>query len=109
MGYIYIIRTINYDINVYKIIKTDGNYNVPVNMELINKFYMVNETLAGQYLMSILSKFKYNNNEFYKCPIEWLEMACQYVQRKVNRDDNIMDLDLPWLIYTSENIYSGMH
>lgn len=100
MGFIYILWSINYGEEVYKIIKADGNYNIPIKnqngMDVINKFYMQNETLAEQYLRSVLVKFKYNN-EFYKCPREWLEIACQYVQRKVNRDEDIMDLDLPWL------------
>ena len=96
MGYIYIIWSINFGENVYKIIKGSNTYIPQPGIEIINRFHMINETLAEQFLRSALYRFKYND-EFYRCPKEWLELACQYVQRKINRDEDIMDLDLPWL------------
>ena len=96
MGFIYIIWSIDYGVGVYRIVKSNGNTNLPPNIELIRKYSYVNENLAEIYLRNVLNKFLHNR-EFYKCPQEWLELACQYVQKIVNRDEEIMDLDLPWV------------
>ena len=93
MGFLYIIWSIDYGVGIYKIVKGDGNF--PPGIEVISKFNFNNDDLAIMYLKKVLSKFSYNR-EFYKCSQEWLGMACQYVQRIVNRDEDIMDLELPW-------------
>ena len=95
--------SIDYGEYIYKIGKTNGSYKLtsryntysPNGTEEIGRFPVNNDVLAEKYLKSILHKFHYRN-EFYRCPKEWLEIACLYVQRRINQDEDIMDLDLPW-------------
>ena len=100
-GFIYILKPkyINYA-SYYKLgigyiyYANDTEYNTK---EIVMESFLIRNIYFGiEKLKEILSIFN-KGNGIYRCDLNWMKLSCLYVQRRINMDDNIMDVELPFI------------
>lgn len=98
-GFIHIIDS-TYNIqgltcDLYKIEQTNNMVYFNKNNKVIETFKMNDINSANIMIHRLLSKY-HVNGDYYNTNSFWIQLTCSHVQRIINRDENIMDVDLPF-------------
>ena len=97
------IQIICYDdpaVDCYRIVYPKDNAHnlieVPLKSRIAESYSVMDIESAQKLINQLISKFMLNDDTFL-LNINWLKLVCKKVQREVNNDSSIMDLDLPFL------------
>lgn len=89
------IQGLNYN-DLYKIEQTNHHIYHNKNHTVIESFKMNDINSANAMIHKLLSEY-HVHGDYYNVNSFWIQLTCSHVQRIINRDENIMDVDLPFL------------